>query len=210
MLASQIKLLFRALSQNRQLEYLNLAMVTVGEGVKLPKLKEFIRENDRLLHLDLSGMFKLAEHVREIIKAVTKSASLLALHLSHTLVIEDDLKLQSYIRSKMGMESIVKKPRNKPSTKKGAKAHISQNWVLRDKMQVEVSHEESVTKFFNNQRLADSTAANQLIFQRTIDLHSSPGNQKWIGSRDCYICQRWQLTCFLFNPAAALATGEKE
>ena len=27
-----------------------------------------------------------------------------------------------------------------------------------------------------------------------------PGNQKWIGGTNCYVCQRWQLTCFLFQP----------
>ena len=62
--AAQVKLLFRALGLNRKLEYLNLAMTSVNAGMNLTKLKQFIRENERLIHLDLSGMFKTADHVK--------------------------------------------------------------------------------------------------------------------------------------------------
>lgn len=62
-------------------------MTSVNEGMNIKKLKQFIKENERLIHLDLSGVFKTADHVKQIIKAIKRSETLLAVHLSHTQVI---------------------------------------------------------------------------------------------------------------------------
>ena len=59
----QVGLVFQALGKNQDLEYLNLAMTSVGPEMDTVKLRRFIRKNMTLLHLDLSGMFKTAEHV---------------------------------------------------------------------------------------------------------------------------------------------------
>lgn len=112
LLEKQVARLFNALSKNTGLENLNLAMTSVPIPVTVPKskkkvidttngLRKFIRNNSRLVHLDLSGMFKSVYHVRKIIKAIKKSKTLLAVHLSHTPVIDSNLKLQTYIRKKL-------------------------------------------------------------------------------------------------------------
>ena len=69
----QIETLFAALAENKDLEYLNIAMTSLSKHTDTKDLRKFIRRNSNLLHLDLSGMFKTAEQVRGIVKAVKKS-----------------------------------------------------------------------------------------------------------------------------------------
>ena len=70
----QVEQLFDALSKNNSIEDLNLAMTAVQSNIKsrqsqepdtLPtdtvKLRNFIKQNQNLLHIDLSGMFKTEE-----------------------------------------------------------------------------------------------------------------------------------------------------
>ena len=71
------------------------------------------------------------------------------------------------------------------------KEQLSQNWVERGAFQAECQQEEKVTEYYNSQRIIDNADDGRLIIQRTIGYPYLPGNQKWIGSRDCYVCQRW-------------------
>ena len=41
-----------------------------------------------------------------------------------------------------------------------------------------------------------------IVIQRTIGFPSMAGNQKWVARRECYVCGRWQMTCFLYAPEA--------
>ena len=57
----QITPLFAALSKNRDLEHLNLAMTSLHVDTDLRPLINFVKKNPRLLHIDFSGMFKTAQ-----------------------------------------------------------------------------------------------------------------------------------------------------
>ena len=87
-------------------------MTSVNENTDLRYLKKFIRCNMSMLHLDLSGMFKTAEQVQGIVKAIAKNDTLLALHLSNTPVIRREKILQSYIRKKLNMSKFLVKPKS--------------------------------------------------------------------------------------------------
>ena len=63
-LAKQNDNLFKSLSKNRQLQYLNISMLAIDPNQNLKGLKMFIRRNKRLLHLNITGIFKLASQVR--------------------------------------------------------------------------------------------------------------------------------------------------
>ena len=82
-----MKDLLESLTHNMVLENLNLAMTAIKASQKLSNLIQFIRQNKRLLHLNVSGMLQTEEQVRQLIKSVSKSETLLALHLSHTQII---------------------------------------------------------------------------------------------------------------------------
>ncbi len=176
MVASQVKMLFRALSKNQQLESCNLSMISVNENMNIMKLKEFIRENHRLLDINLSGMFKTAKHVKGIIKTIKKQPTVLALHLSNTPIIEEDLRLQSYIRAKLGMSEMIKRPKNSIESRKRLNKLISHNWVLKDKLNIQANQEETATEFFKCQQTSEPASTQLLVLQRTIDLKSSSGN----------------------------------
>ena len=85
--AQQVKDLLESLTHNMVLENLNLAMTAIKATQKLTSLIQFIRQNKRLLHLNVSGMLQTEEQVRHLIKSVSKSETLLALHLSHTQIV---------------------------------------------------------------------------------------------------------------------------
>ena len=207
--AGQVKELLRALAQNTQLESVNLAMTAVSPKQNLSGLQCFLRNNKRLLHVDLSGMVHTVEQVRQTIKSVKKSETLLALHLSHTPIISSSRRLQAYIRAKLRMEQISRRPRNRfqAGDAEMLKERLSQNWVERGAFQAECQQEEKVTEYYNSQRIIDNADDGRLIIQRTIGYPYLPGNQTWIGSRDCYVCQRWQITCFCYLPEAQSASS---
>lgn len=167
----------------------------------LTNLKKFIRKNHSLLHLDFSGMFKTAEQVKSIVKAFKKHQTLLAVHLSHTPFIVSDTRLQSYIRTKLDMFQLREVPSPPFSTNEVLKERLQKDWILRDKLQSECNVVEKVSEYYRNQRVNDaSTEDSQLILQRTIGYSSLKGNQEWIAKHECYICDRWQMTFFLYKP----------
>ena len=63
-LAKQNDLLFKSLSKNRALQYLNISMLAIDPKQNLKGLKMFIRRNKRLLHLNLNGIFKEVQQVK--------------------------------------------------------------------------------------------------------------------------------------------------
>ena len=67
---------------------LSLAMIPVDGNADMHKLQQFLKNNNSLLHADLSGMFSTVEQVQGVIKAIKKSSSLLALHLDNTPIIK--------------------------------------------------------------------------------------------------------------------------
>ena len=71
-----------------------------------------------------------------------------------------------------------------------------------DKFQSECAQETKIAEYYGNQRIREVTVIfdDLLILQRTIGFPCMEGNQQWIGGTNCYICQRWQLTCFAYHP----------
>ena len=170
-------------------------MTAIKPTQSVKSLYQFIRQNKRLIHLNLSGMLHSEKQVRSIIKAISKSETLLALHLSHTQIIQESQPLQAYILSKLRMQQISRKKKNKLKTRDNAilKQKLSRNWLERDNLKAECQQEEKLTEYFESQRVADTTNDffSMLILQRTIGHPSLLGNEQWIGSSECYVCQRW-------------------
>ena len=84
-------------------------------------------------------MLQTVEQVRSIIKGIKKAEALLALHLSHTPVISNSQELQAYIRTKLRMEKIIRRSRNKlqASDAEALKGQLNNNWFERDNIQAE-------------------------------------------------------------------------
>ena len=144
----QIALVFEALGKNQDLEYLNLAMTSVGEEMDLVELRRFIRKNPNLLHLNLSGMFKTVEHVSSIVKAIAKNDSLLALHLSNTPVITQDERLQSYMRTKLNMNKFMVKPMNTIPVRNIVHMQLQGDWMAQDRLRDKVSVAEKAMQYY--------------------------------------------------------------
>jgi hypothetical protein len=68
-------------------------MIAVPENQSLTTMCKWIRMNESLLHLDLSGVLRTASQVISVVKAVKKQRTILSLHLSGTQVIKEDKKL---------------------------------------------------------------------------------------------------------------------
>ena len=117
----------------------------------------FIRRNKRLLHLNLSGIFKLASQVKQIVKSIKTSETLLSVHLSHTPIIPRDKQLQAYIRQKLNMNMLLHKPKNKFSTKETLGADLKSNWVEADQMHTECELESKIAQYFGNLRIREVT-----------------------------------------------------
>ena len=69
---------------NSHLTDLSLAFNPVDRNDELRELGSFLRNNESLKHVDLSGMLQTAKQVRRVVKKAKKARALLALHLSHT------------------------------------------------------------------------------------------------------------------------------
>ena len=117
----QIKPLFEALSKNRDLEHLNLAMTSLHPDTDLAPLMRFIKKCQRLIHLDFSGMFKTDAQVISVIKKIKNHQTLLSLHLSHTPIISTSPVAQAYIQHKLGITKV----------HKHCKASFSANEILK-------------------------------------------------------------------------------
>ena len=68
-------------------------MLAISKKQRVDGFKKFIRLNKRLLHLNLTGLFKSPMQVKAIVKSIKASATLLAVHLSHTPVITKSKQL---------------------------------------------------------------------------------------------------------------------
>ena len=99
--ASQIRRICEAARPNHYLRSLSLAHNPVSRTDPLLELGQFIRRSAGLQHLDLSGVLQTPAQVKRVVKKVKRSASLLAVHLSHTPCIKADVGLQLYIRDKL-------------------------------------------------------------------------------------------------------------
>jgi hypothetical protein len=104
---------FEALQNNKELQYLNISMSTITNKVKFGLLCSYIRQGP-LIHLDCSGMLNDHKQVIKLIKAVSRSPTLLALHLSNTPLIVNDCKLQAYIRRKLNTNKLKKNVNSNP------------------------------------------------------------------------------------------------
>ena len=96
------------------------------------------------MHLNLTGIFKQVNQVKQIVKSIKTSETLLSVHLSHTPIIPRDKKLQAYIREKLGMNMLIHKPRNKFSTKETLGADLKSDWFAADQMHVECELESKI------------------------------------------------------------------
>ena len=68
-------------------------MISVEPKQNLNPLCKFIRKDKRLTHLNLSGMLKTIKQVRLMVQCIKKADSLLAVHLSHTPIINSNRKI---------------------------------------------------------------------------------------------------------------------
>ena len=147
-------------------------------------------------------MFKTVLQVRKIIKAIKKSKSLLAVHLSYTPIIQSDKGLQTYIRKKLQMYQLISPPKCDFSTNEVLKDRLQKDWILRDKLQSECNVVEKISEYYRNLRVSSVSSGSdgELILQRTIGYSSMIGNEQWIARNECYVCDRWLLTFFLYKP----------
>ena len=73
--------------------------------------------------------------------------------------------------------------------------------MTRDKLQSECNVVEKVSEYYRNQQVSDVDGfGEKLILSRTIGYPCLVGNQHWIARDECYVCQRWQITLFLYKP----------
>ena len=94
--------------------------------------------------------------------------------------------------TKLKMQQVVRRKRNKVQPRDSAilKHKLSKNWLERDNLKAECQQEEKLNEYFDSQREADTANDfyGKLIIQRTIGHPALVGNQRWIGSSECYVC----------------------
>ena len=86
------------------------------------------------------------------------------------------------------------KPECPFSTNDVLREQLTEDWILRDKIQSECNVVEKETEYYRIQQVTDVTipgSNDHLIFQRIIGYPSVDGNEKWIAKDECYICERW-------------------
>ena len=100
-----MKEIILAICKNNNLQYLNISFNPCSQTDKLKLFGNYIRQNSKLQHLDISGVLQTKTQVRRIVKKFKKSQSLLSIHLNHTHCIANDFKLQKYIEKKLQFRS---------------------------------------------------------------------------------------------------------
>ena len=85
---------------------------------------------------------------------------------------------------------------------------LEKDWILRDKLQSECNVVEKISEYHRNQKITDALAGDDdvLILQRTIGFSCMAGNEQWIAKSECYICEKYQLTFFLYKPETRIKT----
>ena len=69
---------------------------------------------------------------------------------------------------------------------------------------------EKISEYYRNQKVTQILPGDNdvLILQRTIGFSCMEGNEQWIAKNECYVCDRWQLTFFLYKPESRLPTHQ--
>lgn len=98
---AQMTTLFASLRYNYYVENLNLAFNPFPAEDKLKDFGSWLRKNETLQHLDISGCLQTAAQVRRVVKKIKKSPSILAVHMLNTPCIAADYDLQLYIEKKL-------------------------------------------------------------------------------------------------------------
>ena len=91
----QLAVMFDALATNRTLESLNLGWIQMG-GVSeesFNKFLDFIKENQRLIHLDMTAVNLPEKHMNQLVHSLKKSLSLHCVHLCGNLLQDSQVKL---------------------------------------------------------------------------------------------------------------------
>lgn len=91
----QLALLFDSLAKNRTLEYLNLGWIQMG-GVSeesFDKYLDFIKENHRLIHLDMTAVNLAEKQMAQLLHSLKKSLSLHCVHLCGNNLRDPEVQL---------------------------------------------------------------------------------------------------------------------
>lgn len=93
--------IIKSLDNNERLRFLNLSWNEIREDTNLKPLGKFLRNNQALVHLDISKMFSTAKQIKYIIKCIKKSRSLQSVHLNNTAIIRKRKAVYKYIVKKL-------------------------------------------------------------------------------------------------------------
>lgn len=99
----QMSQILATLKGNYYLTRLNIAFNPVSRTDPLKELGTFLKQNESLQHVDLSGVLQTSAQVRRVVKKAKRAPALLALHMNHTPCLHIDSNLRSYIDTKLGV-----------------------------------------------------------------------------------------------------------
>ena len=137
-----------------------------------------------------------------MVKSFAKNETLLSVHLSNTPEIRRVKLLQSYIRAKLRMNAFLPKRKKTLPYREMIERKLRNNWMEQDKIRETILTEENALQYYDCQR-SESIMPGEgepLVIQRVIGFPSMKTNEKWLARRECYVCGRYQMSCFIHSP----------
>jgi len=194
----------------RNLSYLNLSFNSfVGKHCAdiVGSLCSFIRRNKKLMHLDISYCGLKNDNILEISKAVRKSRSLLAIHLSGNLISDEvKKKIRDHLQPRKRVKDLyyqINDPDSEDEVTTTQQSKLNLSTAIQQKL-VKYAQQEAMGE--NNGEQNPNLQGNpgeRLIFSRVLGHFELPKAHKWIESSDCWVCSRHMYTVMVVSKSIA-------
>jgi len=219
LLGCHVVTILKGIAKNKLLEYIDLSWITLGSQGEMfvtevkneisSLLCNIIIRNKQLIHLDLSYSRLVDEQIKLIIESLKKSNSVLSVHLTGNGItsagkklIVDELKCETL--------KVVTRSDFMPDHFENSvgisreNSHQIDNLNTNDQSEIASIY----TKKRKNEKLTKDEPLILWRIKSTSAVHL--GNHKWVLCDQCYICEKWKLTAFIFCKEIANAHFEAE
>lgn len=214
--------LVKKLYGNNHLVVLNLAFNPILKDDPIRRFGNFIRQNPKLMVLNLAGVLQSQQQVLRVVKKAKKSQAIISLNLSHTPMIVQLPKVRNYITQKLQIEEIMAaevsispprklKRQNQFNFKDPEEIPERLDWKHKYELVARAKAQERDRQYFKHQAYQFKSQTNkQVVLQRTIAHNEIDGNKRWQLSPFCFVTDRWKYSIFALREGEQYVQGSFE
>ena len=211
LISNQLFKVFQSLEDNKSILELDISCNSMPKSdiMSFKPISNFLQSNSQIMHLDFSWMNLGVELVYLLCKTVSKSESVLSLHLSgnewtkgviNNLRQSFGIKIDRKETLNLAHSTVINKkviPQFFENDTKFDFSRVNLNFLIKleqresDRVMKSVVIPSKWQKFISSE--------DKLIYFRMINHREISGSYHWIESNECYFWEKWQYTVLRFE-----------